>query len=165
MFKGMDQSLKYTFYGIFAIFLSLFAATYHTLKVAFTGNEGVMNKNYYEVGLNYEKFIEDQKVMIEEGYHFEGSLLSLNPSLKKGVNTIEIEFLKGNDKLNTAEVELKIEKRATDNFTKITKLTREDNGKYIGNIELQNEGKWFITITGIAEGRVLKKYFPVDVVN
>ena len=49
MFKGMDPSLKYTFYGIFTIFLGLFIATYHTLTIAFTNNEGVMNKNYYEI--------------------------------------------------------------------------------------------------------------------
>jgi hypothetical protein len=61
MFKGMDPSLKYTFYGIFAIFFSLFVATYHTLKVAFNGNEGVMNKNYYEIGLfRYDEFSSEQ---------------------------------------------------------------------------------------------------------
>ena len=160
----MHKSLKYTFYGIIVIFLFLFFATYHTLKIAFTNNEGVMNKDYYEVGLNYEKFIDAQKKLIEEGYHFESQIISENPKLKKGENNIEIKFLRESQNISGAEVELKIEKRATDKFTKIIKL-QDNNGIYSGKIFPETGGKWFLTITGNDHGKILKKYFPVDVIN
>ncbi len=165
MFKGMHPSLKYTFYGIIAIFMSLFVATYHTLKVAFTNNEGVMNKNYYEVGLKYERVIEEQKKLQEEGYHFEGSLLMDSPTLKKGINEIQISFLKGKEFLSDSSVEVKIEKRATEKFTRSTSLQSSASGIFQGTLSIETEGKWFLTITGNDHGKILKKYFPIDVVN
>ena len=165
MFKGMDPSLKYTFYGIFTIFLGLFIATYHTLTIAFTNNEGVMNKNYYEIGLKYEHVIEEQKKLKEEGYHFESSLLSTSPTLKTGINEIEIKFLKGNENLPESSVEVKIEKRATEKFTHSSSLLKSESGQFLGKLNIETEGKWFLTITGTDHGKVLKKYFPIDVVN
>lgn len=161
----MEKSLRYTFYGIIATFLLLFLATYHTLKIAFSGHEGVMNKDYYEVGLNYEKLIEEQKKLIEEGYHFEGTIFGENPTLKSGENPISIKFLKGDAPISDARVTVKLEKRATDKFTKIFDIQSFENGRYEGVLSIASEGKWFITITGSDNGKTLKKYFPIDVVN
>lgn len=165
MFKGMDPSLKYTFYGIFTIFLGLFLATYHTLTIAFSNNEGVMNKNYYEIGLKYEHVIGEQKKLIEEGYHFESSLLSDTAPLKKGINEVEIKFLKGNESLPESSVEIKIEKRATEKFTHSSPLVKTENGLFSGTLNIETKGKWYLTITGTDHGKVLTKYFPIDVVN
>jgi len=165
MFKHMEKSLRYTFYGIIATFLLLFLATYHTLKIAFSGHEGVMNKDYYEVGLNYEKFIEEQKKLIGEGYHFEGILFGEHPILKPGENPISIKFFRGDTPISDARVTVKLEKRATDKFTKIVDIQPIENGKYEGILDIATEGKWFITITGNDNGKTLKKYFPIDVIN
>lgn len=165
MFSSMDKSLRYTFYGIIATFMLLFLATYHTLKIAFSGHEGVMNKDYYEVGLNYEKFIDEQKKLIEEGYHFEGLLFGDHPTLKPGENPVSLRFFKGETPISNAKITLRLEKRATDKFTRISEIPQGDEGKYEGTIEIAAEGKWFLTITGDDNGKVLKKYFSIDVVN
>lgn len=165
MFKHMDKSLRYTFYGIITTFLLLFWATYHTLKIAFTDHEGVMNKDYYEIGLNYEKFIEEQKKLMEEGYHFEGNLFGEHPTLKSGDNKFSIGFFRGDVPIEDAKISLKLEKRATDKYTKVLVLPATSKGIYEGFTNLNMEGKWFLTVTGDDHGKILKKYFPIDVIN
>jgi nitrogen fixation protein FixH len=160
----MDKSLRYLFYGIIFSFLCLFAATYHTVKIALAGHEPVINPNYYEVGLNYEKHLNEQKKMAEDGYLFTSPLLEKN-YLVTGPNQIQVKFLKKDEVLTNSEVKVKIERKATMKFNKTIDLKVQGDGTYLGEIDVEGKGQWVMTFSGTHEGKTYLYSFPVDILN
>ncbi|MCP5510307.1 MAG: FixH family protein [Leptospiraceae bacterium] len=160
----MDKSLRYTFYGIIAIFLSLFVATYYTLRIAFEGHEGVVRTDYYEIGLNYNKYLQDQKALVKEGYKFD-SKLNERSFLRLGNNPIEIKFYKNDTLLSDSSVVIKLERRATKKFDKTLKLQIDQDGNHRGEIDINSTGQWILTLMGTHDGKTLQESYNIDVMN
>ncbi|HMV78284.1 MAG TPA: FixH family protein [Leptospiraceae bacterium] len=57
MATNLHPSVKRAFILIGLLFLGLFAATAVTVKVAYSQESGLIDKNYYEIGLEYENFL------------------------------------------------------------------------------------------------------------
>lgn len=89
---ALHKSMKLAFTWIWIAFIALISATAVTIRYANENYTGPIEREYYEIGLNYEKSILEQRKMLEEGYSFESVLLSQN--LKLGKNPIVIRFLK-----------------------------------------------------------------------
>lgn len=145
------------------LFLCLFIATGVTINVANDGHEPVIDPNYYEKGLNYEKTLEDIRIMQDEGYAISGSLLEDTYPLNMGDNTIQIHFSKSGTNLDDANITILRERGATFKFNQDYKLEHKGNGIYETNLTVPDLGQWVLTIRATHAGRTLRKILKVVV--
>ncbi|AIT10950.1 FixH family protein [Leptospira santarosai] len=156
---ALHKSMKLAFAWIWIAFIVLIFATAVTIRYANENYTGPIERDYYEIGLNYEKSVLEQKKMIEEGYHYESVLFSPNPNLKLGKNAIVIRFLKSGIPVSGAKVRIQIERSATDLWNR-SFLLEEDpktNGNYLGVLEFSETGPWVLSVKGEISGKNLKK--------
>lgn len=145
MFEKVDQ-LKIAFGMIITTFLLLFVATYYTFKVALKdGPIQLVDKDYYQVGLNYEKTLAEKKRLESEGYHFE----LLNPNLNVGKNDLQIAFKKGEEFLPNQNLILVLEKKATDKYNQVIDLEKGTNSYYT-TLDIPQNGKWILTLKNLS---------------
>lgn len=153
----MHKSVKIAFFWIITLFIGLFVATYVTIQYANRDPIQVIEKNYYEKGLNYEKEIRDQKEMIAEGYRITGNIFSDGYYLKKGKNPVSIAFYLKNTIVPDSVISLQIERGATDRFNKSVSLQKNSSGEFVGEIDIAFEGPWVITATAVTNGKSFVK--------
>ncbi|EMY15549.1 FixH family protein [Leptospira weilii str. Ecochallenge] len=156
---ALHKSMKLAFTWIWIAFIALISATAVTIRYANENYTGPIEREYYEIGLNYEKSILEQRKMLEEGYHYESVLFSPNPNLKLGKNPILIRFLKSGIPVGGAKIGVQIERSATDLWNR-SFLLKEDpktKGNYLGVLEFSEIGPWVLSIKGEISGRSLKK--------
>ncbi|WP_039938699.1 FixH family protein [Leptospira noguchii] len=162
---ALHKSMKLAFFWIWIAFIALIGATIVTIRYANSGDTGLIEKEYYEKGLNYEKSILEQKKMIEEGYSYESILFTQNPNLKTGRNSIEVRFLKSKVPITGAKLKIEIERPATDlwNRNLILKEDPKTSGTYFGVLEFSGTGKWALNIKGEISGKTLKKTIYLNI--
>jgi hypothetical protein len=154
------DSVKFSKWILSFSFLALFGATYHTIKLSFTGHEAVIDKNYYEKGLNYEKEIADNVLLKKEGYRLDSNLLT--DSLKVGSNPVEVKLFLKEQKIQTNSVLLIKERPATEKFNSIQKLEPIE-GNFQSKIEFPFEGDWRITLRTKIDNKNFERSFLVNV--
>jgi nitrogen fixation protein FixH len=157
---------------ILAIFGLLFVATYHTFKVALSAPNELVDKDYYQVGLNYEKKIANIKKLKAEGYQF--TVFTDLDNLKKGINSIQIRFAKEGqiisegsiklkeEKLSGKKIQVLLERGATDKYNKAFILTEDSPGIYSGNLDIPDSGKWILTIASEEDSFMERKTIIVN---
>ncbi|MCG9875505.1 MAG: FixH family protein [Leptospiraceae bacterium] len=156
-FKDLDKSVKAAFYAMGVIFIGLIAATAITIYIANKGHEDVIDRNYYEKGLNYEKTLEDNRIMSEEGYSITGNLFTERLPLVSGKNQIELTFQKKDRPIEDGQILLIRERGATNKFTESYQFTHLGQGKYRADVEIPDLGQWVITIYGKHGSRTFRK--------
>ncbi|WCL50506.1 FixH family protein [Leptospira sp. GIMC2001] len=161
-FKDLDKSVKYAFYSMGAIFILLFIATGITVYIAKVGHEDVIEKDYYEKGLNYEKTLEDIRIMQDEGYSISSPLLVDRFPLHSGKNLVQISFTKNDIPISDGKLFVLLERGATAKFNQSNELYFSNN-EYSGEIMIPDLGQWIITIKASHAGRTLTKTLKVTV--
>lgn len=162
-FKDLDKSVRYAFYAMGVTFVCLLIATGITVYIANKDHEPVVDPQYYEKGLNYEKTLEDIRIMQEEGYHVATSLLEETYPLVQGDNKVEILFTKSGIPLEDAKVTILRERGATFKFNKGYILTHAGKGVYTTNVDIPDLGQWVVTIQATHLERTLKKTVKIVV--
>lgn len=188
--SNMHKSVKMAFFLIGVMFLCLFIATAITIQHASSQPISVVESDYYEKGLNYEKSIQDLKDLKAEGYSFSGEMFSDDFTFKTGDNEIVMSFTKNGQEIPSAEVTLLLERSTTDKYNVPLKLIncsdasmksetfrwakvcvqdgKVSAGKFVGNLRIPGKGLWLITVkgqfAGEKESRTLKKTLNIDVV-
>jgi hypothetical protein len=153
----LHPTMKWAFSFVWLAFAGLMTATYITVKIANQGHESVVDPQYYEKGLNYEKEIESQKKLSKLGFSFRSPTLEDGYAFKQGKNPIEIEFLKIQEKVLDAKLTVSIERGATQKYNSVTELSINSDGKYIGDLEVPLIGEWYLTVTASTEEGSLSK--------
>ncbi|TGJ99451.1 nitrogen fixation protein FixH [Leptospira semungkisensis] len=161
----MDKSLKRAFLLIKLTFLSLFVATFFTVKIALAGHTPPVDSDYYEKGLRYDQTVASQKELLASGYHFESNLLSDPNSLKVGKQNILIFLKKGEEPIRGADLEFRLERSATDSFNKILHLKEVSAGKYSGELDIPFAESWRIQISAKTESGTLQKTTQIKVLH
>ncbi len=140
----MDE-LKVAFGMILLTFILLFVATFYTFKVALKdGPIQLVDKDYYQIGLNYEKTLEDRKKLEKQGYRFE----ILNQNLNLGKNELQVIYKKGDEFLPNQNLILVLEKGATDKYNQILDLEKGNNSYYT-TLNISQSGKWILTLKSL----------------
>lgn len=161
--KVNQPTLRFAFTMMGLAFSALIFATWYTVKIAMAGHEPVMDRNYYEKGLNYEKEIAESVQMKSEGYHFESNIITGTAELKKDSNEIQIGIFKNQTPVNGAKLFLTKERTATNKFTEKKQLSFDKDGNYTTSLSFPHEGEWQITLQANVEGRNFEKTFMVSV--
>lgn len=161
--QSQGNSVKFLFILLGLAFAALIGATWHTVNIAMAGHEPVIDKFYYEKGMNYEKEIAKSKQMQIEGYRFESTVIEKEQNLKKGNNEVQVKFLLKDTPVNTAKLFVTRERTATSKFTEKKELGFDKDGVYKANIDFPDDGKWLVTLTATVDGRSLEKAFMVTV--
>ena len=153
----MHKSVKIAFFWIITLFIGLFIATYVTIQYANRDPIQVIESNYYEKGLNYEKVISEQKKMIAEGYSFRGDIFNENYILHKGQNKVSISFEKKGKQVPDSKITLRVERGATDRYNSVYRMKAAPGGEYTAEINIVYEGPWFVTVTAETDGKSMVK--------
>lgn len=142
---GRVDSLKIAFGMILVTFLLLFVATYYTFRVALKdGPVQLVDKDYYQIGLNYEKTLAEKKNLKTQGYHFQ----ILNSKFSLGKNDLQIAYKKGEEFLSNEKLVLVVEKKATDKYNRILHLENSGN-IYTSQLDIPQSGKWLLTVKNL----------------
>ncbi|WP_367898898.1 FixH family protein [Leptospira sp. WS58.C1] len=161
----MDVSLKRAFWAIKIAFLALFVATFYTVKLALAGHTPTIDSNYYEKGLKYEQSILSQRKMVENGYGFHGEWIQ-NPNLfRSGKQEIQLEFKQGVHKIKGAQIQVQLDKTATEKFNENITLKETSPGKYQGALTIPFPGEWRISISAKIPEGTLEKSVSVKVAD
>ncbi|MBK8398959.1 MAG: FixH family protein [Leptospiraceae bacterium] len=159
--KSNNSTVRFAFTMVGLAFAALIGATWYTVKIAMDGHEPVMDKNYYEKGLNYEKEIAESIQMKSEGYRFESSIMTAESGLTKEPTDIEIRIFKNETPVNNAKLFLTKGRTATNKFTEKKEIIFDKEGIYRGNLNFLHEGEWQITLNAKVENRSFEKTFMV----
>jgi hypothetical protein len=162
-FRDLDSSVRWAFYAMGFVFLCLFIATGITIQIALKGHEPIVDPNYYEKGLNYEKTLADIRLMKQEGYSLEGSIFEERLPLQTGVNTISVQFLKNDQPITNAKIWLLRERGATFKFNQNYELQHAGEGIYTTPIDIPDVGQWVLTFHATHLDRTLSKSLKVVV--
>ncbi|NCN09351.1 MAG: nitrogen fixation protein FixH [Leptospira sp.] len=162
-FKDLDKSVKAAFYAMGVIFIGLIIATAITIYIANKDHEDVIDRNYYEKGLNYEKTLEDNRIMEKEGYSISGNLFTERLPFIRGKNIVELSFLKKDEPIDDGSLLLIRERGATKKFTESYQFTNLGNGKYKAEIDIPEIGQWVITVYGKHASRTFRKTIQIVV--
>lgn len=162
-FKDLDKSVKWAFYAMGVTFILLFIATGITIHIATKDHEPVLDPNYYEKGLNYEKAYEDIKVMKQDGYEVLSPLFDDRFPLNLGDNEVIIDFNKSGEGIDEAKVSILRERGATFKFNQNFPMENLGNGQYKTNLTIPELGQWVLTIRATHKGRTLSKIVKVVV--
>ncbi len=150
--SNLDPSLRRAFYVIIFVFIALFAATYHTIKVTIQNFEPVIDKNYYETGLNYEKALEDQRLLSSQGYAIESSIWTLG-NTGVGSNSVEVKVLKNGEPTDAELAVLVWERNATTRAKGTLSLEKLGTGRFVSNWNLSSPGEWVVTVSVQIQGK------------
>ena len=143
----MHKSVKIAFFWIILIFIGLFVATYVTIQYANRDPIHVISTDYYEKGIEYGNVIQGQKDLLAEGYVISGNIFQENHEFNAGNKQILLQLHKNGQTVHSAGMTLKIERGATNKFNKIIKLKESRTGEFHGELNIPEEGPWFITVT------------------
>ncbi|MEM7179951.1 MAG: FixH family protein [Spirochaetota bacterium] len=161
--KKLDSSLKYAFSLIVLLFLALFAATWFTVKVSLQGHEKIVDPNYYEKGLNYEKAIAAKREMHRQGYSLQ--FPEEKPELRLGKNKIQIQFHKQNQAVAEAKLSVKLARGATYRFDKSYGMQSVGEGLHVSQVEVPASGEWLMTFSAKHGEQMLEKVYRFVVKN
>ncbi|BDA78660.1 hypothetical protein LPTSP3_g15900 [Leptospira kobayashii] len=159
----MHKSLKQAFLLIGVTFLTLFLATFITVRIALAGHTPPVDSNYYEKGLNYDQTVATQKEMLSEGYDFEAAWFQKQTSLKPGKQTVAVKFIRGKETVSEADLKLKLERSATDSFNRTVKLKEISKGIYQGEIEIPFAGSWRAVLSANSKEGHLEKTRQIEI--
>ncbi len=153
----MHRSLKQAFVLIGITFALLFTATFVTVRIAVAGHTPPVDSNYYEKGLKYDQTVASQREMVKMGYELHTPWLSQPTSLKPGKQNISVRFQKGKESISGAQIQLKLERSASDTFNRTLLLKEIDKGNYSGELEIPFSGSWRISISAKTKEGLLEK--------
>ncbi|MCB1193064.1 MAG: FixH family protein [Leptospiraceae bacterium] len=161
---NLSKSMKRAFFIMGIAFFFLIVATVYTVYLATKEYEPVVDPNYYEKGLNYDKEIGRKLEMKNEGYRFETNLLTEKYPLKTGSNTVSVLLFKNSEKVQDAKTFMQWERSATNKFTKRVPLHfSKENSQYTGTVDIPYYGQWIITLIAEINGKVFEKRFLTTV--
>ncbi|MEI1278467.1 FixH family protein [Leptospira venezuelensis] len=161
----MDVSLKRAFWAIKIAFLAMFVATFFTVKLALAGHTPTIDSNYYEKGLKYEQSILSQRKMIENGYGFQADWIQNPGSLQSGKQELQLEFKHGQQKIQGAQIQVQLDKTATEKFNESVTFKETSPGNYKGILSIPFPGEWRISISAKTPEGVLEKTVSVKVIH
>ncbi|ABZ95883.1 hypothetical protein EHQ92_15625 [Leptospira biflexa] len=161
MFKDLHPSLRNAMYVVLFSFFALVAATFYTIRLTFQHFEPVMDKNYYEIGLNYEKAIQNQKELLNEGYklttNWDNTTL-----LPLGELDLKVSLYQ-NEKLAKADsMYIILERNATTKSTKKYDL-KPSNDSFTGKVPLKETGTWNLRIISNINGKLFEREGKITV--
>ncbi|PJZ79060.1 FixH family protein [Leptospira neocaledonica] len=159
----MDVSLKRAFWVIKIAFLAIFVATFYTVKLALAGHTPAIDSNYYEKGLKYEQSILSQRKMIEAGYGFQADWIQNPNSMRSGKQELQLEFKHYGQKIKGAQIQVQLDKTATEKFNETITLKEGTSGKYQGTLFVPFPGEWRISISAKIPEGTLEKTVTVKV--
>lgn len=149
----MHSSLKMAFSLIGLLFLGLFIATYYTFKIAGNGHEGIVDKAYYEKGLNYEKEIKQKSELKKLGYRLDSKVLQKEESLYIGENTLNVNFNRDGQAVEKAKLSWTLERGATNRYNTSSTFTEKEKGNYTSQLNIPAGGQWILNIKAEVEGK------------
>ncbi|TGM11510.1 nitrogen fixation protein FixH [Leptospira selangorensis] len=161
----MDVSLKRAFWVIKIAFLALFVATFYTVKLALSGYTPAIDSNYYEKGLKYEQSILSQRKMIEAGYGFQADWIQKPSILQSGKQELQLEFKHGQEKIKGAQIQVQLDKTATEKFNETITLKEITPGKYKGTLSIPFPGEWRVSISAKIPEGTLEKTVSAKVIH
>jgi len=159
----MHRSVKIAFFWIFMAFLSLIVATVITVRHATDQKISVVDKDYYEKGLNYEKAIEGQKQMKAEGYEFSGEMFTPGYSFRTGKNEVTVKYSRKGQPVADSAVSMILERSATDDFNVHVKMQHFADGRFLGVLEIPDTGEWLLTVNGKVGSRTFQQTLKLNV--
>ncbi|MDF3819932.1 FixH family protein [Leptospira sp. 96542] len=155
MFQNLHPSLRNAMYMVLVSFIALVSATVYTIRLTYKHFEPVMDKNYYEIGLNYEKAIENQKTLMQEGYSIQSNWDQAT-IIPMGEHLIKVNIEKYGYAVATPKVTLTLERNATTSQTLKYDL-KQDVGHFVANINLKEKGTWNTRIITEIAGKQFEK--------
>ncbi len=163
MFQDLHPSLRNVMYAVIISFIALMAATFYTIRLTYQNFEPVLDKNYYEIGLNYEQAIKDQKLLIADGYSLELTVDDGRAILSEGPKQATVRILKDGKMSEAASVNLILERAATVKQTVNYALSKDVSGKFVGTIDLKGIGSWNTRTIANINGKVFEKQGNISV--
>ncbi|MCW7509573.1 FixH family protein [Leptospira levettii] len=161
MFKDLHPSLRNAMYVVLFSFTGLVAATFYTIRLTYKHFEPVMDKNYYEIGLNYEKAIENQKELIKQGYK-----LSTNwdktSILPLGELDLTVTLNQNESFVKADSMYVILERNATTKNTTRYDLKPSDLN-FIGKIPLKESGTWNMRLIANISGKSFEREGKITV--
>ncbi|MCW7500445.1 FixH family protein [Leptospira soteropolitanensis] len=163
MFKELHPSLRNAMYVVLISFTALVAATFYTIRLTYKNFEPVMDKNYYEIGLNYEKAIENQKELLKEGYliktNWDNQIL-----LPMGESEISVQLEKNGTQTNSSAKTMTVflERNATTKNTARYDLKPTPNG-FVGKIPLLEKGTWNLRLVADIDGKSFEREGKISI--
>lgn len=155
MFKELHPSLRSAMYVVLFSFTALVAATFYTIRLTYKSFEPVMDKNYYEIGLNYEKAIENQKELLKQGFLIKSNWDN-QTILPLGESEIAVQLEKAGALTQASSITVFLERNATTKNTAHYKLKQKANG-FSGNIPLIEKGTWNLRLVADIEGKSFER--------
>ncbi|MCW7470859.1 FixH family protein [Leptospira kanakyensis] len=155
MFKELHPSLRTAMYVVLFSFTALVAATFYTIRLTYKHFEPVMDKNYYEVGLNYEKAIENQRDLLKQGYSIKSNWDKFN-ILPLGESEILVQLEKNGTLTNANSMTVYLERNATTKNTTSYGLKPTASG-FIGKISLLEKGTWNLRLVSNIDGKSFER--------
>lgn len=161
MFKELHPSLRNAMYVVLFSFTALVAATFYTIRLTFKHFEPVMDKNYYEIGLNYEKAIENQKELLSQGYKLttnwdDSTLLPL------GELDLNVTLNRKETLVKADSIYVILERNATTKHTTRYDL-KPSNLSFTGKIPLKETGTWNLRIISNINGKLFERESKITV--
>ncbi|WP_232225949.1 FixH family protein [Leptospira terpstrae] len=161
MFKELHPSLRNAMYVVLFSFTALVAATFYTIRLTYKNFEPVMDKNYYEIGLNYEKAIENQKELLKQGYVLKSNWDNLS-IIPFGESEISVQLEKGGTITNAKSLIVYLERNATTKNTVHYNLKPNANG-FSGKIPLLEKGTWNLRLVADIDGKSFEREGKISV--
>ncbi|MCW7482950.1 FixH family protein [Leptospira kanakyensis] len=161
MFKELHPSLRTAMYVVLFSFTALVAATFYTIRLTYKHFEPVMDKNYYEVGLNYEKAIENQRDLLKQGYSIKSNWDKFN-ILPLGESEILVQLEKNGTLTNAKSMTVYLERNATTKNTAHFNLKPTANG-FVGKIPLLEKGTWNLRLVADISGKSFEREGKISV--
>lgn len=155
------NSVRFLFTILGLAFAALIVATWHTINLAMAGHEPIIDKNYYEKGLDYEKEIAKSKQLQIEGYRFESIFSQTGANLTKAAQEVQVKLIQKDVPVNDAKLFLTRERTATSKYTERIELILEKDGIYKANLGFPFDGSWQVTLTADLKGRKFEKTYMV----
>ncbi|TGK83098.1 hypothetical protein EHQ24_07235 [Leptospira noumeaensis] len=163
MFKELHPSLRTAMYVVLFSFTALVAATFYTIRLTYKNFEPVMDKNYYEVGLNYEKAIENQRELLKQGYSIKTNWDN-QPLLPIGESEILVKLEKDGSvtNLSAKSMTVYLERNATTKNTAHYDLKPTASG-FVGKISLLEKGTWNLRLVSNIGGKSFERDGKISV--
>lgn len=161
MFKDLHPSLRNAMYVVLFSFTALVAATFYTIRLTFQHFEPVMDKNYYEIGLNYEKAIENQKELLSQGFQLNTNW-DKTTLLPLGELDLNVSLNQNGVAAKADSVYIILERNATTKNTARYDL-KPSNLDFVGKIPLNEKGTWNMRIIASINGKSFEREGKITV--
>ncbi|MGV3666433.1 MAG: FixH family protein [Leptospira bouyouniensis] len=161
MFKELHPSLRNAMYVVLFSFTALVAATFYTIRLTFKHFEPVMDKNYYEIGLNYEKAIENQKELLNQGYKLTTNWDNMT-LLPLGEIDLNVTLNQKETLVKADSIYVILERNATTKNTTRYDL-KPSNLSFTGKIPLKETGTWNLRIISNINGKLFERESKITV--